>query len=307
MAVQTPKYNESDDEWDFCNDYTAKPPSPLQSISTIRGKGYVAAVDGHLSGLVKSREPFVRACLLSPEYNPAKIPSDADYKRNLMERDGGEHQPTNNAETLQKIKNVYDSVLAEKLPNSLILAAQNKISSDEMHAFGEKLEREGNSNLPFFFYGSAMFPSIVKQIANLHGDLRRVASQMTPALLTGYTRHAVRGKQSFPAIIASGSLASTVNGMVVFGIEDKARKSIHRFEGGMFDLRKCSVVVDIDGEVGEIECGVYIWNGDKEKMVPIQEREWSLRDLIESEWHLGNMKAFREEEMILGLEGCSHD
>jgi hypothetical protein len=242
---------------------------------------------------------LIRKAQLSAEIDPDQIPSDAVYKESLSFKLNSQFQFTRPA-LLQKIREVYDPALADILPNSLLLAARNKISCDQMNAFGTELGDEGDSDLPYFFYGSAMFPVIVKHIANMTGDLRSIASRMTPGLLTGYSRHAVRGGQSFPAIVQSGTLDTSVNGMVVFGIKDAARPRIHAFEGGMFQLRKMKVAVEIEEEkVHAIECGVYVWKGDTEELVPVEEREWSLGDLMESQWHLKNLSKYERDERLL--------
>jgi hypothetical protein len=290
--------SESDDEWDFCDD---KPISSSQAKlwqrSAVRGKGYVAAVDGHLSGLIEQQIP-VRKVQLSAEIDPARIPSDAVYKEQLSLKANNHNHLTIPALS-EKIRKVYDPEIAALLPNSLVFAAKNRISSDQKNAFSKELKNGGGSSLPYFFYGSAMFPAIIKQIAAMPGDLRAISSRMTPGLLTGYNRHAVRGAQ-FPAIVQSGTLDTSVNGMVVFGIKDAARPRIHAFEGGMFQLRKIEVAVEYEeGTLHSIECGVYVWKRNLRDLVPVEEKEWNLMDLMNSEWHLANLKRFESEEKLL--------
>jgi hypothetical protein len=279
----------------FCNH---NPPSTPQT-STLRGRGYVAVVDGRLSGLIRKSSP-VRTISLSSEIDPTRIPSDAIYRRELLRKSNDEPLSMNSTEKLRRLREVYDPELTARLPNSLILAAHNKLSSHDIAAFGKALEEGGNSDLPYFFYGSAMFPAVIKQIANLPGDLRSIIHRMTPGLLIGYTRHAVCGKQSFPAIIPSGSSKTSVTGMICFGIKDMARPRIHAFESGMFELRRVSVLLEVhEDKTKEIECGVYIWKGQLANLEPLEEKEWTLRDLMESTWHLGNLERFEQEDRLL--------
>ncbi|KAF2808796.1 uncharacterized protein BDZ99DRAFT_345248, partial [Mytilinidion resinicola] len=61
--------------------------------------------------------------------------------------------------------------------------------------------------------------------------LRQAAESMTPAVLRGFKRHAVRGME-WPAMLLSPSPDDAVEGMLVLGMLDSQRRALHAFQGG---------------------------------------------------------------------------
>ncbi|OCL01896.1 hypothetical protein AOQ84DRAFT_275629, partial [Glonium stellatum] len=107
---------------------------------------------------------------------------------------------------------------------------------------------------------------------------------MTVATIRGYRRHAVR-RASWPAMVPTNDPRDKICGMVVFGLQDSQRRSIHEFQSGMFDFKRDNVEIELrDGSKIQQEVGLYVWNQPPSLLVPIEERMWSPSDLLESEW-----------------------
>ncbi|KAF2714608.1 hypothetical protein K504DRAFT_368424 [Pleomassaria siparia CBS 279.74] len=88
--------------------------------------------------------------------------------------------------------------------------------------------------------------------------------------------------------------------MLVFGMLNSQREAIHRFQNGMFDLRRAKVDVELlDGEKVEVDAGVYVWNRDPGSLVAIEERAWRVEDAMESEWFQYIVKRAEGEEKLL--------
>lgn len=118
---------------------------------------------------------------------------------------------------------------------------------------------------------------------------------MYPATLRGYELRCVSWSE-FPAIIPSSDPDALVHGMMVIDMSESQRAKIHRFEGGMFDLKPASVKIEMaDGNERRQNVGVYVWNGDHSKLCP-KSKKWSPEMLLSSNWHLQNINAVAEEE-----------
>jgi hypothetical protein len=286
MATHGLTETASDQEWDLCDrpTKTHQAPSPKELYR-------YRVIDGKKSGLVK---PSLRANVglksgLPVQINPELLPEDIRQLQEDIDTEG----------LKRKLKIVHLPELDESLPHSMKISTRNRMSLQEIQEINDELEEGGNSTLPYFFYGSFMFPSVIRNISNPSLSLLEMTSRMMPAVLRGYTLHAVRS-QAYPAILPSTGMNDTVTGMLIFGIPDRARADIHRFENGMFDLRKVKGVCELDsGELESVTCAVYVWNKGMEGLVGREERLWSIRELMVSAWHLRNLETARREELRL--------
>lgn len=189
------------------------------------------------------------------------------------------------------------------LPRAYAFALSNYLTP-------EKLSNYSSSNAntpPLFVYGSLMLPSLLARIINSPLSPSELALQMTPAVLHGYARHAVRDAD-YPAVVADPPLTSTstesaavpptvpsaVVGFLVFGLTPSQRQHIDNFESGLYDLTAVKadieVVVDRVGErteltelvVEEVEAEVYVWGGQRDELVDAEGKGWSFEGFLGS-------------------------
>jgi hypothetical protein len=205
----------------------------------------------------------------------------------------------------QALRKMGFSSPPKSLPTSFLLATSQQFSQGQIERFTSDLKLGFSNPLPYFFAGSFIFPATLRAVTN-GLTLKTIASQMCPATLHGFALRCVPWAE-WPAIVqVSGPKAeeAVIHGMMVFGMPESQRARIHRFEGGMFDLRRVSVDLELaDGKLAKHDAGVYIWNGSESKLVPREEKIWSPDTLLGSNWHRKNISlaAKEEEEMELNL------
>ncbi|KAF2245024.1 hypothetical protein BU26DRAFT_522714 [Trematosphaeria pertusa] len=210
--------------------------------------------------------------------------------------DGASCASSPDAETI--IRELGYAGNASALPRSLRIAVNNRFTRAQLAKFKDDAELNFAHPLPYFFSGSFIFPACMRAVTN-GTTLLSVAQSMTPALLRGYKRYPVK-ERPYPAMLPSTDLEDSVWGMLVFGMLDSQRRAIHKFENGMFDLRRTEAEIELQGgERVVIEVGVYVWNRSPESLVKLEERKWKIEDLMGSEWFNAIIKRAEEEERLL--------
>jgi hypothetical protein len=189
----------------------------------------------------------------------------------------------------------FTSETALDLPKSFLMALQNRFSHSDIIRFREDLKLGFNNPLPYFVLGSFMFPATLRAVTT-SWTLRDLAMSMCPATVRGYQRRCVPWAQ-WPAVLpAPSEVAAEIKGMLVFGITESQRSRIHAFEGGMFDLKRVEVEVELsNGEIWKHEAGMYVWNKGEE-ILNGPEKAWSPSMLMTSEWHQRNIERASAEE-----------
>ena len=190
------------------------------------------------------------------------------------------------------------------LPPSFLLATANRLTRDDIQRFKEEAELNFTHSLPYFFSGSFMFPAAIHAVVN-GMSLATIAKGMTPATLHGYRRAKVKGMPwpAMEAVDGKDKESSSIRGMLLFGMLEGQRKAIHRFEGGMFDLRRTKVEIELKGgEKLELDAGVYVWNGER-GMLGGREEKWSIEGLLGSRWFTNVVKRAEGEESEDLLDG----
>lgn len=180
------------------------------------------------------------------------------------------------------------------LPEAYALALSNYLTPEQLSKYSSDANKP-----PLFVYGSLMLPSLLSRIINSPLSPSELALQMTPAILHGYSRHAVRGAD-FPAVIADPAFPSTsttttstvpfqVIGFLVFGLTASQRKGIDRFESGLYDLTTVKVKIDLAGDEGSsrregvvVDAEVYVWAGDRDDLAKAEEKCWSFEAFLGS-------------------------
>ena len=107
---------------------------------------------------------------------------------------------------------------------------------------------------------------------------------MTPAILRGYKRHAVRGAP-WPALLPSADPTEETMGMLLFGVPEPQRQRLHAFQNDMFDLSRATVELELkDGSKMFHEALTYVWNGPSSELVSPHVKAFSPSDMFQSQW-----------------------
>ena len=262
-----------------------------EELSQNQGRGYILEP----SGSRKQTESWVE--LDSSPKNAAEYDaSRADithYSSNSRTKERYER-----LEYINKFRGMGFFRDPDDLPKSLRIAVTNRFTHQQVEDIYADLRLAFSSTRPFFFIGSYMFPATIR-LKTSGTRLRSIAQNMTPAILRGYNRHAVFGVD-WPALAPSLRETDSVRGMAVFGLHDSQRKGIHSFQGGMFDLKKDIVEIELsDGSSMKLEASMYVWNRDNRHLVPMEYGAWSPEDFLESEFYQDITEPIRVEEAAL--------
>jgi len=270
------------EEWDLCDDTTELPTTKPTSAKKAKNSG--TRKENH-----DKTWNFKRKKGINQDTSHSLDLGSSDIKIELNAA----------SKTLEKeFKALTLDTNTRTLPKSIQIALNNRFTLEQIVQFREDAQLAFSHPLPYFFSGSFVFPAALRSVT--HGrTLSQVAESMTPAVLRGFKRHAVRG-MSWPAMLPSTDPEDEVHGMMVFGMLDSQRKAIHTFEGGMFDLRRVKVEVElVGGETIEHEAGVYVWNRSEDFLVPTEERTWEVGNLLESKWFSKVISGAAGEEKLL--------
>ncbi|KAH6678314.1 hypothetical protein B0J14DRAFT_650537 [Halenospora varia] len=185
----------------------------------------------------------------------------------------------------------------EELPKSMQIALSQRFNKWTVKDLTSSRHR------PFFFIGTFIFPAgIWCRTDPKLVSLKQVARSMTPGTLRGYARHAVR-QQDWPALYPAQSVYTEAKGMVLFGLSEYHHR-IHEFQGGMYDLKKETVEIELaDGSPMQIEVDIYVWNGDVYNLYPLREKSWSPSVLLKSDFYQP-LAAIADAEERLIEESC---
>ncbi|GAD99972.1 hypothetical protein AOR_1_1128134 [Paecilomyces variotii No. 5] len=142
---------------------------------------------------------------------------------------------------------------------------------------------------PRFVYGPLMLPTVLKYHIHMNQQID-ISKNMTQATLHGYRICQFAGS-SPPVIIRSTDPRSTVQGILIFDLNNEQRNAIYDFEAGLMDL--CSVQVDIwqwDDEytrsVRTVDgVGAFQWNSPTDGLTPLEAASWSVDRFLESAFY----------------------
>jgi gamma-glutamylcyclotransferase (GGCT)/AIG2-like uncharacterized protein YtfP len=119
------------------------------------------------------------------------------------------------------------------------------------------------SNL--FVYGTLTFPTIFKAVTGK-------SFKTDSATLEGHKRYSVltkEGYKPYPGI--TKEMGSSVQGVLVYELDDQALSTIDFFEGD--EYQRVAVIVSIEGEL--VPAYTYVWRGGSGKSL---DGEWSPED-----------------------------
>jgi len=169
-------------------------------------------------------------------------------------------------------------------PTDYRLAMSNTFSEDEVNVF---LQKPGCA--PRFVYGVLMLPTALKYYVDADQSME-IAQNMTQATLFGYQLYAF-AESSPPVIAPSSNPQASVEGMLVFNLNEAQRNAIYQFEAGLMDL--VSVEVEICQRdtrnirsLRTIEpAGTFVWRGAAEGLVPVRGQAWQIDDFLKSTFY----------------------
>ncbi|EMD95760.1 hypothetical protein COCC4DRAFT_29361 [Bipolaris maydis ATCC 48331] len=88
--------------------------------------------------------------------------------------------------------------------------------------------------------------------------------------------------------------------MMIFGLNGADRKAMDAFQGGMYDLSRVTVEIEVEDGTKEFhEALAYIWNGPSTQLVPVEDMSWSPFDMLRDKWLSGIHKLVEHEEAAL--------
>ncbi|EUC50613.1 hypothetical protein COCMIDRAFT_81561 [Bipolaris oryzae ATCC 44560] len=88
--------------------------------------------------------------------------------------------------------------------------------------------------------------------------------------------------------------------MMIFGLNVADRRAMDAFQGGMYDLSRVTVEIELqDGTKEFHEALAYIWDGPSTDLVPVEDMSWSPLDMLRDKWLSGILKMVEHEEEAL--------
>ena len=117
-----------------------------------------------------------------------------------------------------------------------------------------------------FVYGTLMSPQVLRVL------LGRIPSSLSPALLSGYQRHSVRG-QVFPGMIPSNNVVNDhkTQGILLQGLSEKEVRVLDYFEGDEYSRR--DVTVSCQGQ--SYNAQTYVWSNPLSELNLDQEWDYA--------------------------------
>ncbi|KAJ5256987.1 hypothetical protein N7478_013091 [Penicillium angulare] len=137
------------------------------------------------------------------------------------------------------------------------------------------LQRPGSS--PRFVYGVLMLPTVLKYYTDI--DQRcQIHTTMTKATLFGCQLYQFK-KSSTPVIIESSDTKSTVEGMLIFDLNEEQRNAIYELESGLMHLTSVQVKIRQKSKnqihsVRMVEAGTFTWSSGLSGLIPLRNPLW---------------------------------
>ncbi|CAB4378889.1 unnamed protein product [Rhizophagus irregularis] len=134
-----------------------------------------------------------------------------------------------------------------------------------------------DNNFTCFFYGTLVFPQILKQVLN---DGRKnteppINVEQIPATLKGYKRRKVIGTD-YPAILKGDDLKDETRGVLIRGLSSQDIRRLDNFESHQYERKKIKVYIENEGT--PIEAITYVW---KDSPDLLDEKDWNSEEF---EW-----------------------
>jgi hypothetical protein len=177
-------------------------------------------------------------------------------------------------------------------PTDYRLAMSNTFSEEEVDFF---LQKRGCA--PRFVYGALMLPTALKYYIDMDQSME-MALNMTQATLSGYQLYTF-AKSSPPVIAPSSNPRASVEGMLVFNLNDAQRNAIYQFEAGLMDLVSVEVEIcqrDIRNmrSLRTVEpVGTFVWRGSVEGLMPLKGAAWQMDDFVGSSFYQNMQRSQR--------------
>ncbi|KAJ5737038.1 uncharacterized protein N7483_002163 [Penicillium malachiteum] len=168
-------------------------------------------------------------------------------------------------------------------------ALRNSIDEADVDWF---LNRPGRA--PCFLYGASMLPTVLKHHIGL-GQSHNIHSTMTQATLFGYRLYKF-AESNIPAIIKSSNPTSTVEGLLVFNLDQTQRRDLYEFESGLMNLTAVQVQIlqktpSNTHNFRMVDAGTVTWTSrDNQGLSPLNASVWAVDGFLQSQLyqHISN-------------------
>jgi len=138
-----------------------------------------------------------------------------------------------------------------------------------------------------------MFPAILYYVTE-GITLEEISNSMTPGILRGYNRHAIRDRD-YPALSVSSDGRPEVRGFVCFGLRAQS-ELIQKFHGSVYDVRRERVQIRMDRDyIFFVYADVYVWNGNPSALISPKEKDWSPSAFMKSDMYEGIMSRLADK------------
>ncbi|KAJ6021138.1 hypothetical protein N7540_006642 [Penicillium herquei] len=161
-------------------------------------------------------------------------------------------------------------------------ALRNSIDEADVDWF---LNRPGCA--PCFLYGTSMLPTVLKHHIGL-GQSHNIHSTMTQATLFGY-QLCQFAELNIPAIIKSSNPTSTVEGLLVFNLDQTQRQDLYEFESGSMHLTPVQVQIlqktpSNTHSFRMVDAGTFTWTSrDRGDLSTLNASVWSVDEFLQSQ------------------------
>lgn len=168
-------------------------------------------------------------------------------------------------------------------PTDFKLALSNTISKDDVTIFHQQ---PGSS--PRFVYGALMLPTVLKYYVNID-QCYEIHTSMTQATLPGYQLYQF-AESSLPVLTPSTDPKDTVEGMLIFNLDEQQRNALYEFEAGLMCLTNVQVEIcqkDTDQmhHLRIVDAGAFTWTKSTQGMTRIPDSSWSVREFLQSPFY----------------------
>jgi serine/threonine protein kinase len=216
--------------------------------------------------------------------------------------------PIENWTSSTKISGFFTQEGNPNLPASMVDALANRLTIEQIHQYSARLR--GNDRparalrllqLPLLMTAECMFPHVIHAVAKQGATklkelsqgqselpdytLEEIATNMTPAILQGYSRYYWPNGQG-ETICPGKKATDKVSGMLIFGIPEWARQRLHEYHDLQTErLQSGTVHIELTGGSKILqEAGFYVWDLPMKKLTQ-RLQEPSLSSIQEMYWY----------------------
>jgi hypothetical protein len=169
-------------------------------------------------------------------------------------------------------------------PNDYRSAMNNTLTKERIDSF---LRKPGTSSR--FVYGVLTIPTALKYHISMDQSVD-ISKNMTQATLFGYQLYTVT-EGGVPVIAQSSNPQASVEGMLIFDLNEAQRNAVYEFEAGLMEL------VSVDVEICQRDSqnmrslrkidlvGTFVLQGGKKGYFPVEGTAWKIDTFLQSSFY----------------------